>query len=368
MFNQKTAHFCQQLKLRLPIIQAPMAGGVITPVLISEVTKAGGLASLPLGYLSTVEAQNLIRQTKTLTSKPFAVNLFIPRPISSPTAKQLSTMLAYINPHRLSLGLPSLTEVEPWFEPELNDLLDMLIAEEISILSFTFGILPQQAVQRLQEKRVFVMGTATTIQEGLALEAAGCHAVIAQGYEAGGHRGGGFLEGQKGGLIGTMALVPQMVDALTIPVIASGGIMDGRGIAAALALGASAVQMGTAFLTCEESKASALHLRMILDSPAESTCITSIFTGKPVRSFKNELLSQMEKNFNEDELLPYPLQHQLTKELRSQANKLGHWECAGLWSGQGNQLSRSMSVQHLMATLEQESATVLAQFNNQSGD
>lgn len=362
MFNQKTTNFCNRLNIRLPIIQAPMAGGIITPALINEVTKSGGLGSLPLGYLSIEEAQEAIRKTIFLASKRFSVNLFISSPITHPSKKQVATMLAYVNQHRLSLGLSTLLEIPAWFEPDIDELIDMILKEGISIISFTFGILSHNTMKRLLEKNIFIMGTATTVQEGLALEAIGCHAVIAQGYEAGGHRGGGFLEGQSGGLIGTMALVPQMVDALNIPVIASGGIMDGRGIAAALTLGASAVQMGTAFLTCEESNASPLHKHMILDSPAENTGITPIFTGKPVRGFKNELVIMTEKNFNDDDLLPYPLQHQLTKELRSIANKSGRLEHAGLWSGQGNQLSRSLSVEHLMTTLEKETVSALSQF------
>ncbi|KTC68175.1 2-nitropropane dioxygenase [Legionella birminghamensis] len=362
MFNQKTTDFCKQLDISLPIIQAPMAGGITTPVLIREVTKYGGLGSLPLGYLSLEEAQDAVCKTKALTSKPFAVNLFIHNAIAYPSKIQITKMLEYINQHRLSLGLPPLPEIPSSVEPDNDELLDMLLNEGISIISFTFGILSHTTMRKLLEKNIFIIGTATTVREAKALEALGCHAVIAQGYEAGGHRGGGFLEGQDGGFIGTMALVPQMVDALTIPVIASGGIMDGRGIAAAFTLGASAVQMGTAFLTCKESNASPLHKQMILDSPAEGTCITSIFTGKPVRSFRNEIVDMTEKNFRNEDLLPYPLQHQLTKELRAHANKLGRTELTGLWSGQGAQLSRPMSVAHLMAVLEKETVSALSQF------
>lgn len=364
MFNQKSRDFCQQLNIRLPVIQAPMAGGIITPTLISEITKNGGLGSLPLGYLSLDEAQNAIRKTMVMTSKQFVVNIFIPSPTTLPTKKQVRTMLEYVNQHRLSFGLPALVEIPLEIEPDIDELLDMLINEGVTIVSFTFGILNQSRMNRLKKKNVFVIGTATTVQEGLALEAVGCDAVIAQGYEAGGHRGGGFLTRQNGGLIGLLALVPQMADALNIPVVASGGIMDGRGIAAALTLGASAVQMGTAFLTCEESHASSLHKQMILASPAESTCVTSIFTGKPVRGFKNELVTMTEKDFNEDDLLPYPMQHQLTKELRGSANKSGHLEYAGLWSGQGSQLSRSLSIKHLMIALEQETVSALSQFKD----
>jgi nitronate monooxygenase len=339
-----------------------MAGGMITPTLIKKVTQSGGLGSLPLGYLSVAESQKAIREVKTLISQRFAVSIFIPAVKSHSSSKQVKNMLEYINNYRTQTGLPTYSEMPTWVETDIDELIAMIISEGISILSFTFGILSANLMNELHKNNVFVMGTATTIEEGLALEAAGCHAVIAQGSEAGGHRGGGFLDGQPGGLIGTMALVPQMVDALTIPVIASGGIMDGRGIAAALALGASAVQIGTAFLVCDESNASHMHKQMVLKNYENSTGITSVFTGKQVRGFKNEFVALTEQKFSNDELLPYPLQHQITKELRSIANKSGNSDIAGMWSGQGTRLSRSLSVSALMDALEKETVTAVSQF------
>ena len=360
MFNQATINFCNQLAIRLPIIQAPMAGGMITPFLIKEVTKHGGLGSLPLGYLSVDEAQKAIRKTASMTSTQFAVNIFLSAPPNNPSQKQVKKMLDCINEYRAGLGLPVCSELSAWIEPDIDELVEMIISEGVTILSFTFGMLSNRIMKMLQQKSVFVIGTATTVEEGLVLEASGCHAVVAQGYEAGGHRGGDFLEEHSGGLIGTMAIVPQMVDALRIPVIASGGIMDGRGICAALALGASAVQLGTAFLTCDESGASPMHKRMILENPENSTTITSVFTGKPARGFKNEFVTTLEKNFRNDELLAYPLQHQLTKELRSVANQSGCLECVGLWSGQGARLSRAISVASLMEELEKETGFAIS--------
>jgi len=354
MFHQIENDFCKRLNIRLPIIQAPMAGGIVTPALITAVAEGGGLGSLPLGYLSVEEARTAIRQTKGASSARFAVNLFIPSPDAPSSPKQIKKMLEYTNGYRTRFGLPIYTDISPWIEPNFDELLNMIISEEISIISFTFGVLNQQTINRLRQKNIIMIGTATTIREGLMLQASGCDAVIAQGYEAGGHRGGGFAGEDSSGLIGTMALVPQMVDALHIPVIASGGIMDGRGIAAALTLGASAVQMGTAFLTCEESNASSMHKKRILEGVETDTCITSVFTGKPVRSINNSFISITENTFKPDELPPYPLQHYLTRDLRKNANKSGHDECAGLWSGQGVRLSRSMSAGDLMAELERE--------------
>lgn len=355
MMPASAVQFCQRLNLRLPIIQAPMAGGSITPALIAAVNQSGALGSLPLGYLALEEAQSAIRNTLAATSAPFAVNLFIPAPIiTRPLAITVSNMLTHVNDYRTRLGLPAYSEIPQWVEPDLDKLIEMIVAEKISIISFTFGMLTTKIIKKLHQNNVFVIGTATTVEEGLALESASCNAVVAQGSEAGGHRGGGFLESSSGGLISTVSLVPQMVSALRIPVIASGGIMNGQAIVAALGLGASAVQMGTTFLTCDESNASPMHKRMLLARPQHATTITSVFTGKPVRCFNNEFVRASEENFSNADLLPYPLQHQITKEMRAQANKLNDPNCAGLWSGQANGLCRPLSVKNLMSQLEEE--------------
>lgn len=354
-----TSHFCQQLKINLPIIQAPMAGGIITPALIAAVNQSGGLGSLPLGYLSLDDAQSAIRKTAAVTSAPFAVNIFIPAPASEPLASTVNNMLSHVNRYRTRLGLPAYSEIPEWAEPDLEELIEMIVTEKISIISFTFGMLTPNIIKKLHQNNIFVIGTATTVEEGLALESVDCDAVVAQGAEAGGHRGGGFLASSFGGFISTMSLVPQMVNRLRIPVIASGGIMNGQAIVTALDLGASAVQMGTALLTCDESTASPMHKRMLLEHPEHTTTITSVFTGKPVRCINNEFVRATEKNFSITDLLPYPLQHQITKEMRAQANKLNDAHCAGLWSGQGNGLCRALSVKNLMSQLEEEMTEAL---------
>jgi nitronate monooxygenase len=362
MFNPASITFCNRLDLKLPILQAPMAGGIVTPELIAEVSKSGGLGSLPLGYLSLDEVQSAIRKTTALSPARFATNLFIPAFPKRVSQKQVAKLLKFINVYRERLRMPLCHTIPVWKEPSIDELLDQVIQENISIISITFGMLSQAAMLRLRQRNVFVMGTATTVKEGLALEEAGCHAVIAQGYEAGGHRGGDFLVTQPGGCVGTMALIPAMVHALNVPVIAAGGIMDGRGICAALALGASAVQLGTAFLTCYESGASPLHKHIVLESSENSTSLTSVFTGKPVRAFHNEFVNTIEKNFHNEQLLPYPAQHQLTKEIRVKANKAGIAEYAGLWGGQGSRLSRETSVADLMDSLKQETLAAISQF------
>ncbi|MCR9191298.1 MAG: nitronate monooxygenase [Gammaproteobacteria bacterium] len=353
MFHAASRDFCKKANIKLPIIQAPMAGSIVTPALVAEVSKYGGLGTLPLGYLSIDDARAMIQATAEHT-KQFVVNVFVPSIATQTDQQHIDKMLTYINTYRIKLGLTALSEIAPSTEPDIEKLLEMIVDEGVSMLSITFGILNQAAMEQLRLQGVFVMGTATTVAEGLALESSGCHAVIAQGYEAGGHRGGGFLKNDQGGLIGTMALIPQMVDALNIPVIAAGGIMEGRGIAAALTLGATAVQMGTAFLLCDESKASPMHKQAILNAPSETICTTAAFTGKVVRGVHNEFVTATERLFAADDLLPYPLQHQVTRELRQKANQDKCAAYAGLWSGQATQLGRALSVQTLMKTLEDE--------------
>ena len=239
--------------LKHPIIQAPMAGGIVTPAMILAVTKAGGLGSLPLGYLDKKSAEDAIKKTLEVTSAPFSVNVFIPSQSKLMSTEQINRMLAHINTYRQPFGLDSLTTIPSLQETPAEELIDLAVHYGVRIVSFTFGVLNRETIERLHRFDVTVIGTATTLNEGKLLEELGCDAVIAQGFEAGGHRGGGFIENEPGGEMGTMALIPQMVDALHTPVIAAGGIMDGRGIVASLLLGASAVQLGTAFLASKES-------------------------------------------------------------------------------------------------------------------
>ena len=348
-------HLLDLLKIRLPIIQAPMAGGIVSPEMVAAVAQAGGLGSLPLGYLDLQSAEILIKKACALVvGNPLSVNLFIPKQASSFQESKAARMFDHINTYRKKLGLSILKTTAPLPETPIDPLIDLVVENGIRIISFTFGVLDQRKIKALHQQDVVVIGTATTVAEGKLLQSVGCDAVIAQSYEAGGHRGGGFIPGQAGGLIGGMVLIPQLVDALDIPVIAAGGIMDGRGIVAALALGASCAQMGTAFLTCTESLASELHKKMLVNSSDTSTVITSVFTGKPVRGIKNKFVIETERKFLEEELLPYPYQHQITTELRVKANQIGLTDYASLWAGQGHRMVQSLTVADLMKKLEQE--------------
>jgi nitronate monooxygenase len=222
-----------------------------------------------------------------------------------------------------------------------------------SVFSFTFGILPASAVAAVKARGMFLVGTATTVDEAVALEKAGVDAVVTQGAEAGGHRGS-FAAEFEVAMVGTISLVPQVVDAVRVPVIASGGIMDGRGIAAALALGAQAVQMGTAFLVCDESGVPDAYKDAILKAREHETRLTRVFSGRPARGIVNRFMTEVERTAGPGAVLPFPFQNALTRPLRSAAARQGRAEFLSLWAGQGVRMARRRPAAQLVAQLAGE--------------
>jgi nitronate monooxygenase len=313
----------RRLGLRVPIIQAPMAGGPSTPRLAAAVSAAGGLGSVAGAMLTPEAMRAAIAEVRALTDAPFAVNLFAPLP--APTTDRVAEWAALT-------GVPAPEQPPP--RPAFDDQLAVVVAEQVPVFSFTFGIPPLAGVDTV------TVGTATTVDEAIALERAGVDAVVAQGYEAGGHRGT-FREAVERSLIGTLVLVPQVVDAVSVPVIASGGIMDGRGIAAALALGAQAVQLGTAFLRCPESGASEAHRQAL----AGETTVTRVLTGRHARAVRTPLVERLEAA----PIAPpdYPLPRFLLPE-------------APMLAGQGGALARSLPAADLVASLTAETSDALA--------
>lgn len=333
----------RRLKIEYPIIQAPMAGGPTTPELVAAVSNAGGLGSLGAGYLSPEQIRNAIREIRQGTNRPFGVNLFVPEQPGSPEA-DIAEMNHYLNKYREKLGIapsPLILKFAELFEEQVQVLLE----EDVSVFSFTFGIPSQDILQSIKQRGIIVVGTATTVDEAIALETAGVDAIVAQGSEAGGHRGS-FLKSRADSLIGTMALVPQIVDHVKIPVIASGGIMDGRGLVASLALGASAVQMGTAFLASVESGAHPVHKQKIILSNENATEVTSYYSGKAARGILTEFMEDM--RFYEGAVPAYPIQHALTKDIRQAASKARNPEYMSLWAGQGLRLARDYTAEEIV--------------------
>jgi nitronate monooxygenase len=332
-----------------PVIQAPLAGGGDTPALVAAVCNAGALGFIGAAYLSAAQIREAGRAVRERTDHPFGVNLFAPIEAPAPPS-DLRPALHRVAPYFNEVGLPvpSLPSgSDDHFEEKLAATLDI----GATYFSFTFGVLPGSAIRAIKDKQMFLIGTATTVEEAIALEMAGVDAVTVQGSEAGGHRGT-FLSEFSAGSIGTMPLVPQVVDAVKIPVIASGGIMDGRGIIAALALGATAVQMGTAFLTCDESGVSEAYRSAILTAREDRTRVTRAFSGRPARGIVNRFMSEVDSS--PGEILPFPLQNQLTRRLRRAAAEQGRAEFLSLWAGQGLRLARRQSAAELIARLKSE--------------
>lgn len=344
----------QRLGLSHPIVQAPMAGGADTADLVAAVGEAGGIGFIGAAYLSPEQIAERARTIRARTARPFGINLFAPLPApDAPDAGTMDAAVARIARYHADLGLPAPGTPAlgaDGFAAQLAAALDC----GASAFSFTFGIPPADALAAIKARGMLLMGTATSVEEAVALERAGMDAVIAQGAEAGGHRGS-FATGPgevdfAAGLVGTMALVPQVADAVDLPVLASGGIMDGRGIAAALALGAAGVQMGTAFLTCAEAGIPEAHKRAILDARETQTRVTRAFSGRPARGIVNRVMDDIA----DGDALPFPLQNTLTRPMRTAAAQHGRAEFLSLWAGQGVRLARRQTAAELMARLAGE--------------
>jgi nitronate monooxygenase len=338
--------------VQYPIIQGPL-GGLSSQRLAAAVSNYGGLGSFGAHGLKPEAIRDVIREIKGLTSKPFAMNLWVSmEDEGAPTSTEeaFDRGLAPLAKHIESVG-GSKPSYRPYEPTRFDDQAQVLLDEGITVFSFIYGIPSKQVLDEFSRKGIALIGTATTVDEAIALEQAGVDVIAASGFEAGGHRGS-FLQPAKDSLTGTMALVPQVVDAVQVPVVAAGGIGDARGILAAFALGAEGVQMGTAFLACEESGASALHRKAILSGQAKQTALTRGFTGRLARGIKNRLLDEL--NQKDVEILPYPLQRALVRHLSIPAEKAGRPELLPLWAGQSANLSRISDVRTLLDTLVRE--------------
>ncbi|WP_201715809.1 NAD(P)H-dependent flavin oxidoreductase [Rossellomorea arthrocnemi] len=339
----------KSLGIQYPIIQAGMAGGVTTPQLVASVSNSGGLGTLGAGYMSVTGLQEAIKQVKKQTDLPFGVNIFIPE-APQYNEEQVNLMGKLLEPFKKELNVLNDSQGIK-NEIDFEKQIETLIEEEVPVCSFTFGSPPKEIMKELKREGIKVIGTATTVEEALINQECGVDMVVAQGSEAGGHRGT-FNGTYEDSMIGTFSLIPQAVDAVKIPVIAAGGIMDGRGMIAALALGAKGVQMGTAFLTMKESGAKDLHKRAILQAEETSTTLTSVFSGKPARGLSNTFTNVMKKY--ENQLLPYPIQNELTKEIRKVAGNQNNKECMSLWAGQSPRLSKDVYAHELIDSIVKE--------------
>jgi len=337
------------LGIEYPIIQGPF-GGLSSERLTAAVSNFGGLGSFGAHSLEPNAIERVIAKIRSLTSKPFAMNLWVSMEDQGATGSDASAFdraLSHVSTHIEAVGgaQPAFANYRPI---RFKDQVRVLFDANVPVLSFIYGIPPTEILDEARKKGIITIGTATTPDEAVALEEAGVDMVVASGFEAGGHRGS-FLRSSEDSLTGTMSLVPQTVDLVRIPVIAAGGIADARGIAAAFALGAAGVQMGTVFLACEESGAHPLHREAILMGRAKDTALTRGFTGRLARGIRNELLESL--NQPGTEVLPYPLQRALMRNLALPAQKAGKTELLALWAGQSASLARHPSVDGLLSTL-----------------
>jgi nitronate monooxygenase len=341
-----------RLGLQYPIIQGPL-GGLSSQRLAAAVSNYGGLGSFGAHGLKPEAIRKVVREIKGLTAKPFAMNLWVSMEDEGAFASTEEAFRRSLS--SLAKHIESVEGAKPSYQPyeqiRFEDQVQVLLDEGISVFSFIYGIPSKQILDEFRRKGVVLIGTATTVDEAIALEQAGVDVIAASGFEAGGHRGS-FLQSSEDSLTGTMALVPQVVDAVALPVVAAGGIGDARGIVAALALGAEGVQMGTAFLSCEESGANAHHRNALLSGEAKRTALTRGFTGRLARGIKNRLLDEL--NHKDTEILPYPLQRSLMRNLSIPAEKAGRADLLPLWAGQSASLSRCTEARALLDMLVNE--------------
>ncbi|PCF87046.1 NAD(P)H-dependent flavin oxidoreductase [Staphylococcus intermedius] len=347
----------EQCGIDYPIIQAGMAGST-TPELVATVSEQGGLGTIGAGYMTPETLEQEILQVKTLTSKPFSVNLFVPEPFTY-TDEDVTAMNDFLAPYRETLQLekPTIGQHDP---STFDTLVNIVIQQQVPVCSFTFGIPDEQTIQRLKEAGIVLIGSATTVDEAKKVEVAGFDAVVAQGSEAGGHRATFDDTPKTSPLISTMALIPQVVDHVSIPVIAAGGVMDGRGWVASHALGAQGVQIGTAFLTTHESQAKAVHKHAIFNSVETDVIVTHELSGKPARGISNAFIQHLRQEG--PVILPYPIQNDLTKQIRATAGKLGKSAWMHMWSGQGVRLARDVDAATFFTQLIQNAQSQVEKF------
>jgi nitronate monooxygenase len=345
-----------KLGIDYPVIQGPL-GGLSSQRLTAAVSNFGGLGSFGALSLPPTAIEDAIAQIRRLTSRPFAINLWVSMEdegARTSDERAFNRSLAPLAGHLASLGAPR-PAYQPYSPARFEDQARVLLDARVPVFSFIFGIPPREILEECRSKGIVTIGTATTPEEAAALQDAGVDVIAASGFEAGGHRGS-FLRMAEESLTGTMSLVPRIVDLVEAPVVAAGGIADARGVVAALALGAEGVQMGTAFLTCDESGASPLHREALRGRDAGRTGLTKGFTGRLARGIQNRLMTEL--NAEGVEILPYPLQRALVRNLSSAAEASGRPDLLPLWAGQSAPLSNCTDASAFLSALVEEVSSI----------
>jgi nitronate monooxygenase len=336
--------------------------GVSTPEMAAAVSNAGGLGSIGIGPADAEKTRQMIAAVRSKTDRPFNVNVFCNHPAAADVARE-QAWLARLGAEfaRYSAKPPArLTEIYQTFLTD-DAKLAVLLAERPAVVSFHFGLPSRDRIEALRAAGILLLATATNLEEGKAIAAAGIDAVVAQGYEAGGHRG---VFGPNGpdNRLGTMALTRTLVKKLAIPVIAAGGIMDGAGIAASLTLGAVAAQLGTAFIACPESSADAAYRAALLGPSAEHTVMTLVISGRPARCLANRFTS-LGMGVEPGAVPDYPIAYDAGKALHAAAKAAGEFAYGAQWAGQGAPLARALPVAEMIARLRSEMEMALTYRN-----
>ncbi len=330
------------LGITFPILLGPFGGGMSSVTLAAAVSNTGGLGSFGANYLAPEGITELVRELASMTPNPFNINLWVPLPgerEAELSATQLEESAQRLSPYATLLGIAP-GAAPPQSFPDFDEQLAALLAARPPVISFVFGVPSPSALLEARARSIVTIATATTVDEAVVLDEAGIDIIVASGSDAGGHRGA-FLCDVDESLVGTMSLVPQVVDAVSAPVVAAGGIADHRQVQAAFALGAEGVQIGTAFLVTSESTASAVHKDVLKSARARTTVLTSVFTGRAARAVPNEMTRGLKGV--ESELPGYPLQSGLTLPIRRAATSAGNPEFVNLWAGQSAVLAPSGS-------------------------
>ncbi|MGC1507408.1 NAD(P)H-dependent flavin oxidoreductase [Ketobacter sp.] len=358
MNNWKQSRVTDRLGLRFPIVQGPFGGGLSSVELCSTVSASGGLGSFGAHHLNGAEIIATAAQIRANTSKPFALNLWIPfdgSDVPTYSNSEFTQLSAQWEPFFEELQLP-LPEKPVRFSPDYTDQIDGILKARPAVFSFVYGIPSADIMTQCKQLGITTLGTATSIAEAVALERAGVDMVVASGFEAGGHRVS-FLQPAEDALTGGLSLIPQIADSIHIPVIAAGGIADGRGIAAARVLGAEAVQIGTAFLACEESGTSALHKQALFSEEARHTGLTRVFSGRLARGIRNRLMHEGQRR----PIAPYPVQNWLMGQLKRAAIEAERSDLMSLWCGQSAALLQHQQTPALINSLVEETDRLLQQ-------
>ncbi|WP_165985929.1 nitronate monooxygenase family protein [Streptomyces sp. YIM 98790] len=345
------------LGVRHPVVQGPFGGGLSSVALAAAVTRAGGLGSYGAHHLAAEEIGSTVKSLREAAGDgPFAVNLWVPQDGEDRLPSGgAAPHIARLRPYYRELGLePPSGPLPP--VPDFRDQAEALLAAAPPVISFVMGVPPRDVLAAARRAGSVVLGTATTVAEAVALEAAGVDTVVASGSDAGGHRGA-FLAPVRESLVGTFSLVPQVADAVRVPVIAAGGIADGRGVAAALTLGAEAVQIGTGFLTTAESGAPAAHKRVLLGPQGRTTVLTRLFSGRYARGVPNGFVRDLAAE--EDAVPPYPVQNALMQPLRRAAAEAGRTDRMSLWAGQSAALATGGGAGAYLRALVTEAERIL---------